>query len=145
MRGVRRLILLLLAWGIALLCRRGCSNNPWPAELNPEDDTLFLSYGTQIKTLDPTSLSYIHEGVITGNVSEPALTYHYLARPYRLIPQLLEELPEVAYWDAAGNRLEGDPPAEAVARCEYTLKIKQGVLFQPHPCFADASQVRARI
>ena len=145
MRGIRRLILLLLAWAAALLCHRGCTNNPWPTKLAPESDTLFLSYAAQIKTLDPTTLNYVHEGAVTGNVSEPALTYHYLARPYRLIPQLLEELPQVAYWDAEGKPLEGDPPAEAVARCEYTLRLKPGIRFQPHPCFAEAAQVHALV
>ena len=38
---------------------------------------------------------------------EAPLAYHYLKRPYTLVPMMLEALPEARYYDREGRVLQG--------------------------------------
>ena len=124
------LVILLLA-GIFLAL---CSNQPWPDELCASN-TLFTSYSSAIKSLDPAVAYFSHEGSILDNIVETPLEYNYEERPYRLQPLLLTEIPTVEYYAADGKRLEGDPAIEQVTRAEYHLQLCPGIEYQPHPCF----------
>lgn len=128
-------LLYLAVW----LAMRSCSNSPWPGGWE-QSNTYFTSYASQIRNLDPAACNYQHEIAILSSTVEPALAYHYLKRPYQLIPQLLTEIPVPEYYDREGNRLAGDPPPEKVARAEYLLKISPGIKYQPHPCFSRDSR-----
>ncbi|MDR2112092.1 MAG: ABC transporter substrate-binding protein, partial [Candidatus Accumulibacter sp.] len=66
----------------------------------------------------------------------PPLQYHYLKRPYTLIPGTAEAVPEPEYFDAAGRRLPADAPPEAIHRSVYEIRLRPGILYQPHPAFA---------
>ena len=132
-------MLLALLWCGCWLVLRSCSNSPWPGGWEQED-TYFTSYPSQIRNLDPAACNFQHEIAIVSSVVEPPLAYHYLKRPYELTPQLLTEMPVPAYFDAEGNPLAGDPPPEKVARAEYILKIRPGIKYHPHPCFAENAQ-----
>lgn len=111
-----------------------CDNNPWPRSI-ADTSTIFAPVTGTFKTLDPATSYYEHEAQILDNILEMPFTYHYLKRPYTLVPMLAEAIPAPAYYDADGKRLPPDPPAEQVARAEYELRIKRGVRYQPHPCF----------
>ena len=137
-----RLLAVAALWLAAALWLRSCSNNPWPAEFSGR--TLFTSYSAQIKTLDPQVSAFVHENVIIDSIVETPLHYHYLKRPYELEPRLLEEIPQPAYYDRSGVALSGDPPASAVARTEYILRLKPGICFQPHPAFAPDARPTVR-
>lgn len=119
-----------------LLLLAGCSNSPYrPGEAARK--TYFSAFSTPPTKLDPATAYYSHEGAIIGQIYEPPLTYHYLKRPYEVIPLTAEEVPAAAYFDAQGARLEDpDPPAEQVARAVYTIRIRPGIRYQNHPCFA---------
>ena len=110
-------------------------NNPWPKKLS-EANCLFTPVRISVKTLDPATSYYEHEGVILDNIVEMPFGYHYLKRPYQLEPMLAEELPTPIYFDKAGAVLPDDAPDALVARAEYTIRLKRGVQYQPHPCFA---------
>lgn len=114
----------------------GCTNSPYrPGETI--EQTYFGSFDTPPTKLDPTSAYYVHEGRIIDQIYEPPFTYHYLKRPYEVIPLTAEAIPVPAYYDKDGRRLtEADPPAEQVARAEYVIRIKSGIYYQNHPCFA---------
>ena len=73
---------------------------------------------------------------------EPPLDYHFLKRPYELIPGALASLPQVAYLD--GRQQEVPEGSESVAFTRYTLRLRDDLHYQPHPAFAldDAGQPR---
>ena len=77
-----------------------------------------------------------NEFAFIANIYQPPLQYHYLKRPYELIPFGATEVPKPVYLDAAGKPLPDSAPAERVAYSEYVIRIKQGVKYQPHPAFA---------
>ncbi len=124
--------------GSGLLLTR-CSNSPYrPGEA--EGKTLFFGMNTPPAKLDPATSYYQHEGEIIDNIYEPPYEYHHLRRPYHLQPLAAEEVALPAYFDAAGNRLAGDPPVAQVARAEYVIRIRPGMLYADHPCFATNAQ-----
>ena len=135
-RFAETILVLALLWGLLLAGLHTCTNDPWPKEL-ADSNTFFTSYSAQIKSLDPATANYVHESAVMDNLLEAPLGYDYLARPYRLVPVLLSQVPEPQYFDENGERLSGDPPTESVARVEYLLKLRPGIRWQPHPCFAQ--------
>ncbi len=128
------ILILAVLWLGAALALRQCGNSPWPRG-EAATATYFTSFSTQIKSLDPSTANFTHESAVIDNIVEAPVAYHYLHRPYRLVPQLLAELPAPQYFDREGRPLQGDPPADQVARTEYRLRLKPGIRFQPHPCF----------
>src|SRR5690606_10965825 len=84
------------------------------------------------KTLDPQVAYATTDHVITGNVFDTLLEYHYLDRPYRLIPALAEAVPA------------GEP--RAGGRVAYRFRLRPEARFQADPCFppaADGTRSRA--
>jgi ABC-type oligopeptide transport system substrate-binding subunit len=69
-------------------------------------------------------------------IYEPPLQYHYLKRPYKLIPLTAEAVPAPRYFNSDGELLPSDAPAASVARAVYEVQIRPGIMYQPHPCFA---------
>ena len=125
-----------LAAAVLLTLVAGCSNNPYRPD-ESAGQTYFYAYNTPPSKLDPTSAYYTHEGRIIDQIYEPPFTYHYLKRPYQLICLTAEEIPEAVYYGKDDAVLtDPDPPPSAVARAEYTIRIKKGILYQNHPCFA---------
>ena len=113
-----------------------CTNNPYRPDETSEH-TYFGSFGTPPTKLDPTSAYYVHEGLLIDQIYEPPFTYHYLKRPYQLIPLTAEKVPAPVYYNKTGRHLkDADPLPDKVARVEYTIHIKPGILYQNHPCFA---------
>ena len=111
------------------------SNNPWTKELAGRN-CLFTPVRISVKTLDPATAYYEHEGAILDNIVEMPFGYHYLKRPYQLEPMLAESIPTPAYFDGSRNPLPDNAPESQIARVEYTIRLKKGVQYQPHPCFA---------
>ena len=86
-RSLRWVAVLLLATAPA------CTNNPYP----DADDALKVRYRTlpgPPKTLDPAVTYSNLEHQITANVYETLLEYHYLKRPYELMPGFATAVPE---------------------------------------------------
>ena len=81
----------LLAAGLAglalLVGLAGCNNSPYPAGTEREN-TLFYSFDERSpRYLDPTASYSNPESAYTMQVYEPPYGYHYLKRPYQLIPK----------------------------------------------------------
>ncbi len=134
------------AWGtmarVVLLCMllTGCNNSPYPAGAEREN-TLFYSFDERSpRYLDPTASYSNPESAYTFQIYEPPYGYHYLKRPYTLIPKSTLELARPRYLDKDGKTLPDDAPAEAIAESVYDVKIRPGVKFQPHPAFAVDAQ-----
>ena len=74
------------------------------------------------------------------SVYEPPYAYHYLKRPYTLVPKSAAELVTPNYFDKDGKPLPADAPGELVAESQYDVHIRPGIRYAPHPAFAkDAS------
>ncbi|WP_028294211.1 ABC transporter substrate-binding protein [Oceanobacter kriegii] len=135
--------------GVSLLLQ-GCSddslsraiNSPHPAGEDSQQVVYYSSFSQRPKHLDPARSYSADEGRFIDQIYEPPLQYHYLKRPYELIPSTLTEMPVITYTDADGNPVaENDP---ALAFSTYTLTIKPGIRYQPHPAFAQNDQQQPR-
>ena len=73
-----------------------------------------------IKRLDPIQGDDVYSANEMAKVYEGLLEYHYLKRPYELIPNLAADMPTI---------------------CEdqlvYTFKLREGVQFHDNPCFPE--------
>ena len=68
----------------------GCGqawNDPYPAA-DAEHNVLYAAFTDRPKHLDPAQSYTEDEITFTGQIYEPPLQYHYLKRPYALIPPL---------------------------------------------------------
>ena len=105
----------------ASLALPGCTNNPYP-DADRSEKILYSSFIEPPKTLDPAVAYTTAEHVITGNVYDTLLEYHYLLRPYQLIPGLATALPV--------------PQALPDGRQAYHFTLRHGVFFHADPCFS---------
>jgi oligopeptide transport system substrate-binding protein len=124
--------------GLAMLlaaCDGAIWNNPYPAA-DAGANILYSSFAERPKHLDPVQSYSSNEIVFTAQIYEPPLQYHYLKRPYTLIPGVAESIPEPYFLDAKGRRLPPGVAAREIATTVYEIRIKRGVRYQPHPAFA---------
>ena len=121
---------------IALLVACGSEqNDPYP-DSERGKNILYSAFTERPKHLDPAQSYSEDEAVFTGQIYEPPLQYHYLKRPYTLVPGSAAALPDIRLFDAQGRRLPDDAPPAQVAYSEYDIAILPGIRFQPHPAFA---------
>ncbi|MCP5201353.1 MAG: ABC transporter substrate-binding protein [Gammaproteobacteria bacterium] len=116
-----------------------CGEEPWNSPYPAADSSRAIMYGSfseRPKHLDPVSSYSENEAVFNGQIYEPVVQYHFLKRPYQLVPLTAVALPEPRYFDADGAALPDDAPREAVAEAVYRITIQRGVRYQPHPAFA---------
>lgn len=119
-----------------LLLLAGCGrvwNDPYPAGEFGKN-ILYSSFSERPKHLDPAQAYASDEYDFISQVYEPPLQYHYLKRPYTLIPATAAAIPKPRFFDSAGTELQAD--ASAVAYSVYEVQIKPGIFYQPHPAFA---------
>jgi len=82
--------------------------------------TLNIAVSAEIKGMDPIYANDRYSSNEVGRVYEGLLEYHYLKRPYTLVPNLAESMPSVSE--------DG---------LTYTFKIRQGVLFHDSEAFPN--------
>ena len=104
----------------------------------------FSSFAITPKTLDPAQSATVEEQIFIAQIYEPPLQYHYLKRPYTLIPLTAQALPVVRYIDANGKILPNNAPAKQIAFTTYEIHIQPGIFFQPHPAFSRDKQGKYR-
>ena len=105
-----------------------------------ERNLLFSSYQETPKHLDSVASYSNNETPWTYAIYEPPLRYHYLKRPYELIPRTLIEMPSTTYLDKEGKTLPAEAPGSAIAESVMELRITPGILYAPHPAFAKDAQ-----
>jgi ABC-type transport system substrate-binding protein len=128
----------------ATLLLAACNNSPYPAGA-AQENTLYYSFDERSpRYLDPTASYANPESAYTYQIYEPLYGYHYLKRPYTLIPKAAAAVVKPAYVDRNGQPLPADAPAELIAESVYDIPLKKGVMYQPHPAFAKDEQGRAR-
>lgn len=125
----------LLLLGLAG-CGKQAVNSPY-VQTESAENVLYTAFTQRSpKYLDPASSYSTDETPFTYSIYEPLYGYHYLARPYKLIPRAAERIVEPYYLDENGQRLSDDVDGQQVAISVYDIPIKPGILFQPHPAFA---------
>ena len=116
-----------MAWGGAVLISAlvalvpACTNNPYPSA-DDDKKILYKTFSEAPRTLDPATAYTTSSHAITGNVYDTLLEYHYLKRPYVLIPSLAESLP------TATERSDG--------HTVYRFVLRPGILYQDDPAFS---------
>lgn len=124
------LLLLSIVWVAA--CDNHPWNNPYP-ESESKANIRYTSFSASPKTLDPARSYSTDESIFIAQIYEPPLQYHFLKRPYSLIPMTATEMPKVSYLDK-----EKKPTNDArdIAYTVYEITLKPGIYYQPHPAFA---------
>ena len=128
-----RCSIVLIGFIFFLSC--GVPNNPYPKSQQHEE-IYYNTFDEEPKHFDPAVSYSSDEYRFIQQIYEPPLQYHYLKRPYELIPLTAETVPQPRYFDASGKELPQGVSAASVARAVYEIRIRPGIMFQPHPCFA---------
>jgi oligopeptide transport system substrate-binding protein len=139
-----RIGMILLGMGMGLLA--GCSdswNNPYPGS-EARTNAVYSAFSARPKHLDPARSYSSNEVEFTGQIYEPPLQYHFLKRPYTLVPLTAQAVPKPRYFDAAGKLLADDAPSASIAQSVYEVSIRPGIRYQPHPAFARDAAGRYR-
>ncbi|MFN7086745.1 MAG: ABC transporter substrate-binding protein [Burkholderiales bacterium] len=131
--------LVLLAAALLAGCSGSPWNNPYPASQSGAN-IFYSSFSERPKHLDPARSYSENEYVFLAQIYQPPLQYHYLKRPYQLVPFGAVEVPQAAFFDSRGRRLPDDAAAKNVAYSDYVIRIKPGMRYQPHPAFAVDAQ-----
>lgn len=129
--------------GAAMLVA-ACDNSPWPKSAASENTIYSAMIENTPRHLDPTASYWSNDTLVTYQVYEPPYGYHYLKRPFELVPKSAAQVVTPSYVDKNGQRLPDDAPAEQIAESVYDVPIKPGILYQPHPAFAKDERGRYR-
>lgn len=116
-------------------------NNPHPGAHN--QNTLQGAFANSPKTLDPAKSYSSDETQFIAQIYEPPLQYDYLARPFKLAPLTLEQMPTETYLDKNENPLPNHTNPKNIAYTVYDLKIKPGIYFQPDAAFKNKRELTA--
>lgn len=114
---------------VGLLVLAGCTNNPYP-DADTDQKVLYSSFVEAPRTLDPAVAYTTAEHIVTANVYDTLLEYHYLRRPYELIPGLATEVPKATSLPGGGE--------------SYRFKLRDGVLYHPDLSFSLGEKGRTR-
>jgi ABC-type transport system substrate-binding protein len=140
-----RLIRTVLALGATVLA--GACGGPWN-DPYPESDAgkniLYSAFTERPKHLDPVQSYAENEATFTAQIYTPPLQYHYLKRPYELVPFAATDVPQPTFHDARGRRLADDAVHADVAYSVYEIHVRPGMMYQPHPAFAKDENGRYR-
>ena len=115
---MKQFAVVLPALCLLLLLIPGCSQKD--SESQSDEMVLRHRMGTQIQTLDAGNMRGVYSMVVGGQIYETLYVYHFLKRPYELVPQLADGMPEISE-----------------DHLTYIIRIKKGVLFQDDECFLD--------
>jgi len=139
---MRRLALISLVF--ALSACGSAWNDPYPAAERGKN-ILYTAFTDRPKHLDPVQSYSEDEITFTAQIYEPPLQYHYLKRPYTVIPATAVAVPKPRYLDAQGRPLPDDADAARIAFTDYVIDIRPGIRYQPHPAFVKQNADPARV
>jgi len=112
MKNTRRIIIIVVC-GMALIF--GCKGR---TTSESGEMVICRPLISKVHTLDPGNYRDVYSAQVIYQICEPLYVYHYLKRPYEMIPLTAESMPEIS-------------PDGLV----YTIPIKKGVRFQDDACF----------
>ena len=111
-------VILAVVLAVIIATIAGCDSSPKTADAN--ETVLYGAFGAKVRGLDPGDIGDVTSSTVASQFFECLYQYHYLKRPYELIPQLADGMPKVS--------------ADGLT---YTIKIKQGVHFADDACFGN--------
>lgn len=118
-------------------CNESTLNNPYSVVADGKS-ILYSSFSERPKHLDPAVSYSSNEYAIIGQIYEPLFQYHYLKRPYQLVPLTATKMPEISFLaeDESGRLVATKTEPEVVKFTDYLIEIKPGIHYQPHPALA---------
>ncbi len=125
----------MLAAGSCAGCTDALWNNPYPAA-DAQWQIYYDSFSERPKHLDPARAYSSDEYQVICQIYEPPLQYHFLRRPYTLVPLSAAAMPQVDYLDQQGRELSADAASEQIAYSRYRIRLRLRVRYQPHPALA---------
>ena len=87
-----------LALAAALLLA-ACNNNPWPHEAAASNTHYTAVIESSPRHLDPTASYWNNDTPYTYQIYEPPYGYHYLKRPFQLVPKSAAAVVKPRYVD----------------------------------------------
>jgi len=111
----RHLRSLLLMTAVALAGAAGAQG--------PVAGTLRVAFPVAENGFDPQAVYDAYSARVCNAIFDPLYTYDYFARPARLVPNTADGLPQIG----DGGRT-------------YTIKVRRGIHFAPHPSFGNAKR-----
>ena len=111
----RRLRSLLLVAAAVLVGAAGAQG--------PVAGTLRVAFPVAENGFDPQAIYDAYSARVCNAIFDPLYTYDYFARPARLVPNTADGLPLIG----DGGRT-------------YTIKVRRGIHFAPHPAFGNAKR-----
>ncbi len=130
---------ILIRWMLIILLLTACGRQQWNSPYTTADaekNVLYSVFSERPKHLDPVQSYSSNEIQFTAQIYEPPLQYHYLKRPFTLIPAIARAVPVAQYFDENDQLLPNNANVDRIAYSVYEISIEPGVLFQPHPAFA---------
>ena len=118
-----------VAGALVVLALGGCTNDPYPSA-DALERILYQPFDDPPKTLDPQVAYSVVDHMVIGYVYDTLLGYHYLKRPFTLIPGMAEQVPEA-------RELED-------GRVAYRFRLRPGLLFHEDACFSQGGGARTR-
>ena len=111
---------LLRAALVAVALLAGCNGDSRNGSSAPLDSgrVLRVTFQAAETSFDPVKISDYYSGTVIESIFDPLLTYDYLARPAKLVPNTAEALPQISD--------EGKT---------YLIRLKQGIYFAADPAF----------
>jgi oligopeptide transport system substrate-binding protein len=94
----------------------GCGKS---APADPNEKVIYGAMASKVRALDPGDISDTTSSSVAAQIFECLYEYHFLKRPYELVPQLAAAMPDIS------------PDG-----LTYTIKIKQGVHWADDKCFS---------
>ncbi len=113
---LRKVFLIIIVLCICLVVVAGCRKDQ--GQQSRSDNVVHTALPSKIAGLDPANMRDVYSAMVAGNIFEPLYQYHYLKRPYEVIPLIAESMPIISD--------DG---------LTYTIKIKHDVLFHDDKCF----------
>lgn len=136
MPGCKKLFFQFLLIAVVLsACEITELNNPYAKKDNLSNN-LYSSFSERPRHLDPAVAYNANEYIFIAQIYEPPFQYHYLKRPYQLVPLTTTQLPIIHYLDAAGELLAMDVDEKKIAFSDYIINLQPGIKYQPHPALA---------
>jgi len=135
MQRIVPVIIFSIAWLIG--CTGTALNNPYP-KAEEGKNILYGSFSERPKHLDPARSYSSNEIVFTAQIYEPPFQYHYLKRPYTLIPLTATKMPVPIYLDAESRPLPPSANEQEIVFSLYEITIQPSIFYQPHPAFAKS-------
>ncbi len=120
MLSQRLLILLLLFLVLGVFLLAGCGREQ--EDQSSAKMIRYMALGSKVRGLDPMDIGDVTSSAIASQAMECLYQYHYLKRPYELIPCLAADFPTISD--------DG---------LTYTFPLRQDVFFTDDPCFTDTA------